>query len=145
MITVDTSRFPQVVSSDDFEDDLLISMLSTTPRVSALTINDHSYHLPGPTKQENLTFCDYDISLIPYGNSEGRAFEFEIGLCFDCRLVTRLTPRPISFLDMKETPGLRLVFDYAGLIRSDTIVPWVNTILSILVTSGGAISVCILR
>ena len=58
------------------------------------------------------------------------------------RSVSRITQRPIQFLDVNETPGFALVFDYSGLMKtggSSTSV--VMNILSVVTICGGVFSV----
>ena len=75
MVTVDMGRFKQAVSSDDFEDDALLSLLSETPRIQSFSINRRSLSLPPPKSFSSLMTYDYDISLISNGNGDGRTYE----------------------------------------------------------------------
>lgn len=76
MISIDVSRFKQAVSSDDFEDDNLLSLLSKTPKIISVSVNDRRLSIPSPKSFSSLIAYDYDISLIPNGNSDSRSYEY---------------------------------------------------------------------
>ena len=61
----------------------------------------------------------------------------------DRRTVTRVTQRPIAFVDIHETPGITFVFDYSGLMKNTTQSSLLWTVLMIAVVSGGVISVIV--
>lgn len=76
MISIDVSRFKQAVSSDDFEDDNLLSLLSETPKIISVSVNDRRLSIPSPKSFSSLIAYDYDISLIPNSNSDSRSYEY---------------------------------------------------------------------
>ena len=76
MISIDVSRFKQAVSSDDFEDDNVLSLLSETPKIISVSVNDRRLSIPSPKSFSSLIAYDYDISLIPNGNSDSRSYEY---------------------------------------------------------------------
>ena len=76
MVSIDVSRFQQAVSSDDFEDDNLLSLLSETPKIISVSVNDRRLSIPSPKSFSSLIAYDYDISLIPNGNSNSRSYEY---------------------------------------------------------------------
>ena len=76
MISIDVSRFKQAVSSDDFEDDNLLSLLSETPKIISVSVNDRRLSIPSPKSFSSLIAYDYDISLIPNSNSGSRSYEY---------------------------------------------------------------------
>ena len=76
MISIDVSRFKQAVSSDDFEDDNLLSLLSITPKIISVSVNDRRLSIPSPKSFSSLIAYDYDISLIPNSNSNSRSYEY---------------------------------------------------------------------
>lgn len=75
MISIDVSRFKQVVSSDDFEDDSLLSLLTETPKINSFSVNKKELSIPPPKSFSSFMAYDYDISLIPNGNGDGRSYE----------------------------------------------------------------------
>ena len=76
MISIDVSRFKQAVSADDSEDDNLLSLLSETPKIISVSVNNRRLSIPSPKSFSSLIAYDYDISLIPNGNSNSRSYEY---------------------------------------------------------------------
>lgn len=140
MITIDTSRFMETVSSDDFEDDKLIDILSVPPKIKSFSVNGHVVPMHLPYSNNSFSIYDFDITLIPRDYSSNRNYKFGLLLHLMYSVVTRSIQRPLSYLDKSESPGIVLVFDYSGLMKNTT-TPVLQLILSIIVTVGGVVSV----
>lgn len=146
MITVDTSRFTEIVSSDDFEDDKLIKILSIPPKIKSFSVNGHDVAMHLPHSNNSFSIYDFDITLVPRDYTSNRNYKFGLMVHLIYSVVTRSIQRPLSYLDRNESPGLVFVFDYSGIMKNTTI-PVLQLFLSIIVTVGGVISVmhfCIL-
>lgn len=140
MITIDTSRFMETVSSNDFEDDKLIDILSVPPKIKSFSVNGHDVPMHLPHSNNSFSIYDFDITLIPRDYGSNRNYKFGLILHLMCSVVARSIQRPLSYLDKNESPGIVFVFDYSGLMKN-TSIPVFQLILSIIVTVGGVVSV----
>lgn len=75
-LSIDASGIFPFLSSDDFESELLLSLVDITPSALSIASNGHpAKPLSLPSAASNVSNWDVDVTLIPVGSSANRDYE----------------------------------------------------------------------
>lgn len=75
-LSIDASGVFPFLSSDDFENDSLLSLVDVTPSSLSIAANGHAPKLLSfPSTALNASSWDVDVTMIPIGSSKNRDYE----------------------------------------------------------------------